>query len=100
MLAPKFARGEVHRVDMLRLLAEEMRIGIRENKDAVVAIDHAELAARVAREARMPDRMHVPCAHAIAGSKTRSYRNIAARWNAFCNQHGNFFGSERGDCFG
>ena len=55
LLAPQLARGEAHRVDMLRLLAEEMGVGVWENKDAVVAVDRAELAARIARQARMVD---------------------------------------------
>src|ERR1700676_3818971 len=85
---------------MLRLLAEEMCMGVRKNKDAVVAIDQAEFAACVAREARVPDRMHIPCAHAIAGSETRSYRDVAVRGHTFCNQRGSFFRSECGSRFG
>jgi hypothetical protein len=35
LLAPELTRGEAHRVHVLRLLAEEMGVGIREDKDAV-----------------------------------------------------------------
>ena len=53
LLAPQFARGETHRVDVLRFLAEAMRVGVGKDKHAVVALDDAELAARVARQPRM-----------------------------------------------
>ena len=43
LFAPQFARGETHGVNVLRLLALEMGVGVRENKDSVVAVDGAQL---------------------------------------------------------
>jgi hypothetical protein len=46
LLSPQLARGESHRVQVLRLLAQEMGIIVREDVDAMVPMDRAKLAAR------------------------------------------------------
>jgi len=52
LLSSPLARGEVRRVQALRLLAQGMDVGVREDVDAAVSVDSAKLAARKARRAR------------------------------------------------
>src|SRR5882762_5645217 len=49
---PQLARREAHAVAMLGLLVARHRVRVREDEDAVIALDDAALAARVTRQAR------------------------------------------------
>src|SRR5260370_13439077 len=62
---------------MLRLLAEELRFGVGEYVDAVVAIDGAEFAAWITRQARMGGWIDVAGAHALAHFERRGAGYIA-----------------------
>src|SRR5262245_22713398 len=79
LLAPELARGEADRVQVLRLLAGELRIRIGEYEYAVVAHDHADLAPRVARQPRVAGRMDVARAGPLAHRESRRRRDAAAR---------------------
>src|SRR5215475_13372441 len=48
IFSPKLTRRELHGIHMLALFAEEPRIRVREQKDAVVEHDLAGLTSRVA----------------------------------------------------
>ena len=50
---------------MLRLLTQKVGVGIGKNKDAVIAIDGAELAARISRQARVAGRVEVAGTHEL-----------------------------------
>ena len=52
-----------------------MRVG--ENIDAVIAIDGPQLAASVAREARVAHWIDVAGAHLLPGMKARRHRHVA-----------------------
>src|SRR5260370_13335746 len=58
--APQFAALEAHGVEPPRILARARRIAVGKDVAAVHALDRAEMAADVARQARMPSRMQVP----------------------------------------
>src|SRR5690349_7886858 len=79
---------------MLRLLSEELRVGIGENEDAVIAIDGAEPASHVARQARVPGGMEVAGAHALAGVEERRRRGGAAVGTTLSKSLGDFGGGE------
>jgi len=69
LLAPQLARREAYSVNVLRLLTLEMSVGVREDKNPVVAVDGAEFAPRVARQARMADWIDVAGAHLLSRLK-------------------------------
>src|SRR5260370_11045270 len=69
--APQFAALELHGVEPLRLLAGTRRIAVGKDVAAVHALDRAEMAANVARQARMPTRVHGPGAHPVAWLEAR-----------------------------
>src|SRR4029077_3120007 len=71
LFAPQFACRETNRVNVLRLLAQALGIGVGEHEHAVVALDDAELSARVAREARMHRRVDVAGADALTNLERR-----------------------------
>lgn len=71
LLAPELTRGEAHRVHVLRLLAEEMGVGIREDKDAVIPLNRPKLCAYVARQAGVTDRMAVAGPEWLLRARTR-----------------------------
>ena len=52
---------------MLRLLSEELGVGVREYKNAMVAFDGPKLSAHVTWQTRMSDGIDVASAHALAG---------------------------------
>ena len=52
LLAPQFACIKAHRIYVLRLFTQQMRVRIREDEDAVVTVDRSDLAARITRQAR------------------------------------------------
>ena len=62
---------------MLRLLAEEMGVGVGKNENAVVAMDSSDLSARVARQARMTHRIEVAGADLLAKLEARRDRQVA-----------------------
>ena len=71
-LAPQLPRVEAHAVERLRLLAEAVGVGVGEDVDAVAAVDHAALAARVARQPRVPARVHLAREHGLARREARA----------------------------
>ena len=73
-VAPQLARGETHRIDMLRFLALKMGVGVGKDEHAVIAIDRAELAPRIAWQARVVRRIDVPGAHALTRLRTAAQR--------------------------
>src|SRR5271165_2227901 len=56
-----------------------MGVGIREDVDAVVSVDRANLAARVARQARVPSRMEVAGAYGLTHREAGLHRYFSAR---------------------
>src|ERR1700738_4849655 len=72
-----------------------MSIGIRENKDTMTTIDRAELASRVARQARMTSRMQVADANSLAHLKASVHREVSAGSPATRDARPHFFGGER-----
>src|SRR5712692_11864815 len=85
---------------MLRLLAHEMRVGIRKDIDAVVEVNGADFSARIARKARMADRIDGAGAHLLARLKARSYRHLATGGRTLCNQQAGSFHCQSGRCLG
>src|SRR3989442_272725 len=57
--SPELLRVEAHAVAVLRLLVARRGVRVGEDEDAVIAIDHAVLRARVARQARVAERVVV-----------------------------------------
>lgn len=62
---------------MLRLLAEEMGVGVGKNENAVVAMDSPDLSAHVTRQARMTYRIEVAGSDLLARLKARRDRQVA-----------------------
>src|SRR5215472_15137236 len=58
---PELTCREANRVEVLRLVAEALRLAVIEDEHAVVALDRAEPAARVAWQARVRSRVDVAC---------------------------------------
>ena len=67
---------------MLRLLAQGMGVGVREDVDAMVPMDRAKLAARVARQARVPSRMDVAGPYALTHPEAGLDRYFSVRRSA------------------
>ncbi len=67
---------------MLTVLALEVRVGVGEDVDAVVAGDDPDLAARVARQARVSGRVDIASADALAHREARPNGRIVARGDA------------------
>src|SRR5438046_1840437 len=74
---PQFPGREADAVEMLRLRPETLRIGVGEDEDAVVAVDHTALAARVARQPRVARGMDV-AGHDPA-ARLEAWRSAAVR---------------------
>src|SRR3546814_4828772 len=68
--APEFARREADAVAVLRRLAPVVRVGVREDEDAVVAVDRAGPAADVARDAGVAGRVDIARDHTLAHFET------------------------------
>src|SRR5262249_61974308 len=51
-LSPQLLRGKSHRIEMLRVLPQQMSGGVREQEHAAILNDDARLSTRGAREAR------------------------------------------------
>ena len=60
---------EAHAVQRLGLLAQAVGVGVGEDVDAVDAVDHAALAARVAGQAGVAGGVDVAGADAVAHAK-------------------------------
>ena len=73
----KLARRELHGIHMLALFVEQLRIRVREQKDAVVEHDLASLASRVPGQPGMADRIDIASPHALAHLKQRRYRRVS-----------------------
>src|SRR5579862_9887768 len=80
-VAPQFARGETNRVHVLTLLALEVRVGVRENVNAVIARDDALLASSITWEPRVPRRVHVAGADVLANFELSHNPGILDRRN-------------------
>src|SRR5215470_7502195 len=72
--SPQLAGTEPHAVQRFSRRAATVSAGVGQRLDAVQAIDHAVLAATIARQSRMTARMNVAGDHAIPRleSRTRS----------------------------
>ena len=81
---------------MLRLFALEMGVSVGEDKDAMVTLDDAEFSARVARQSRVANRMHIACAYALSKLEAHGYRDVSTCGHALGDQHGSFLGREYG----
>src|SRR5206468_6128520 len=68
---PQLSQREAHTVAVLGLLAEPHAIRVGKDEHAVVAFDHASLAARVARQPCMSERVDVAREHPVAGFEAR-----------------------------
>src|SRR5438270_9354473 len=66
VLTPQLPRGKTNGIQVLRLLAQEMCVGVREYKDAVAAKDGALLASRISGQARVAQRIHIPGADLLS----------------------------------
>ena len=64
---------------MLALFAEELRIRVWEQKDAVVEHDLAGLASRVPGQPRMADAVDIASPNALAHLKQGHHRRVVAR---------------------
>src|SRR5256885_2924121 len=69
IVAPKLGPREDDGIDPLRVFAATMRIGVREYITASTAFDDPKLAARIARQPRVPGRMKVARPHPISRLK-------------------------------
>src|SRR5690242_593921 len=78
-LAPQFARREAHGVQVLWVLAFELRIGIGKDVRAVIALDRALPTAHVARQPRVTLRVDLTRLHGLAGHEARPGRRLAMR---------------------
>ncbi len=71
---------------MLRLLTQEMRVGVRENKNAVIAVNGADFSASVTGEAGVAHGMNVAGADLLARSKAWRHQDGPASGHALRNQ--------------
>src|SRR5262249_33534012 len=77
--APHFACRKTPGIQVLRLFALKMRIGVGEDEDAMIAIDDAGPAPCVAWQARMSRRVHHSRSHPIANFKASFGTGIGPR---------------------
>src|SRR5215831_8548625 len=73
--SPKFLGVEAHRIKPLRILTLTGDDGVRKDVSAMQALDHPDVAARIARQARMRPWMNVLRAHAVADFEPRWRRH-------------------------
>src|SRR4029077_3010700 len=64
--APELTGAKDDAIKPLRLLAQEMGVGVRQHMGAMVELDNACMAADVARQARVAGRVDLPRANALA----------------------------------
>src|SRR5579883_2210594 len=76
-LAPQRPRGETHGVEVLRVLALELRVRIGKDVRTMVPLDDAQLAAHIARQAGMAGRVQLAGAHRLAWREARARRHLA-----------------------
>src|SRR5260370_24525106 len=95
LLTPEFARGETHGVEMLGLLALEMGVGVGKDKDAMIALDRADRAARVAPQARVPGRIDIAAADMLPHLEARYRWDVALHGIASGNHRRHRFGGDR-----
>src|SRR2546426_7023521 len=69
--SPELAALEADGVAVRGHLRAALRVLVGQDEDAVIAIDHADLVARVTRQARVARRVQVLRAHAVAGLEAR-----------------------------
>src|SRR5579859_7786860 len=77
--APKFARGETNRVQVLAFFALEVRVGIGKYMHTVIARDGAQFAACISWEPRVPGWIDVAGAYLLAQLELRRNGRIATR---------------------
>src|ERR1051326_8664404 len=69
-------------VQMLWFLAQKVSVRVRKHKNTVNPGNCSRLAASITRQARVSERMHVACAHLLAGFETCGGRDVAVRRGA------------------
>src|SRR5215469_7715162 len=99
LLAPQFTRRETHGVNVLRVLTEEMRVAVRENKNTMIAVNRPEFSARVPRQPCVSQRMHIPGTHSLTHLEPRGHIQVSRRWNASRNKSCNIFRTQRRNRF-
>src|SRR5579859_3146709 len=98
VLTPQLPRGKTNRIQVLRLLAEEMCVRVREDKDAVAANDQTLLASRIAGQASVAHGIYVPGADLL--SQFEASRGLGVRSHEIAAEprHGGYgSGSKRWD---
>src|SRR5215471_14705301 len=75
--APELAAIKHDRVEPLRVLAFFRRRRIRKHMTAVIALDHADMATYIARQAGMGEGVNIPGAHLVARLELRGRLRIA-----------------------
>ena len=100
LLAPQFARGKAHGVDVLRVFTEEVRVGIGKDEHAMIALDGSKFSARVPGQSSMTGRIEVARADALANTEPGRCRRICGwpvrRWRRVANT---FSAVSGGVCF-
>src|SRR6516165_2334628 len=79
---------------MLGPLADEVSVGVRKDKDAVIPLNRPGLASSVARQARMTHRMHIAGPHALACLEAGYHVYAPARGHAFRDERGRLLNRE------
>src|SRR5262249_54376021 len=77
--APQLPRAEAHAVTVLGLLAQAGGVSVGIDEDAVIAVDDAALAPRIARQPRVARGMDVACDDLVAGLELRRHVVVHAR---------------------
>src|SRR5260370_25879532 len=95
LLTPEFARGETHVVEMMRPLALEKRVRVGKNEDAMIALDRADFATRVARQARVSGRIDIAAANMLPHLEARYRWDVALHGIASGNHPRHRFGGDR-----
>src|SRR5690242_12949019 len=94
--APELASLEANVVEVLRLIAESVRSRVGEYEPTVMPLHHAALAARVARQAGMARRVHVPGDHGLADFEAGRGCDLGARREPRLNRGPNLRLRQRG----
>src|SRR5260370_22126252 len=79
---------------MLRLFALKMRVRVGKNEDAMIALDRADFAARVARQARVPGRIDIAAANMLPHLEARYRWDVALHGIASGNHRRHRFGGD------
>src|SRR5262245_28077462 len=94
-LAPQLARGEAHRVKVLRLLTEEVGVAVGEDEHPMIARDRSGLSSRVSRQPCVSGGIDVVRANALAHSEPRRDLQIPAGGHAVGDEPGYLVCGER-----